>query len=65
VYPLSTIGGSDPGSQDPIAGAEEGHGGVFLRTSAESNGEAMCDGDSRGGGDSVVGGAPANTASGV
>ena len=64
VYPLSTIGGSGLESQDPIAGAEEGHGKLHHRASVESNSATMCDKDSRGCRDSV-GGVPAKATSGV
>ena len=66
VYPLSTIGGSGPESQDPIVGAEEGHRNPYHRASVESNSATMCDKDSGGGGSGdSLGGSPAKATSGV
>ncbi|CUS11174.1 unnamed protein product [Tuber aestivum] len=66
LYPLSTIGGGPgPESQDRIAGAEEGRGGLGHRGSVESNSGTTCeDKDSRAGVDSLRD-APAKAISGV
>ena len=64
VYPLSPIGGSGPESQNPIAGAEEGHRKPYHMASVESNSATMCDKDNRGCRDSV-GGVPVKATSGV
>jgi len=55
IYPLSTIGGADPGSQEPIADAEEGHGRLNLRASIDSNNATMRGKHSQEGGEGVEG----------